>query len=47
MFRYKKLNEALIDLIERHSSLMSFIPLNINDNRTLTKVKNEIDKANG
>lgn len=44
--RYKKLNTALVSLVEDYS-LVTFIPLNIKDQQHLLRLKNAIDKANG
>lgn len=44
--RYKKLNAALVSLVEDYS-LVSFIPLDITNQELLLKVKNAVDKANG
>ncbi|KAK9504697.1 hypothetical protein O3M35_010967 [Rhynocoris fuscipes] len=44
--KYKKLNAALIEMIENYS-LVSFLPLNIEDTKTLIKVQQMVDKANG
>ncbi|XP_043496997.1 GPN-loop GTPase 2 [Polistes fuscatus] len=44
--KYKKLNAALISLVEDYS-LVSFIPLDVTNQALLLKVKNAIDKANG
>ncbi|PNF35351.1 GPN-loop GTPase 2 [Cryptotermes secundus] len=44
--RYKKLNAALVSLVEDYS-LVTFIPLNINDQQCLLRLKNTVDKANG
>ena len=44
--KYKKLSKALIDMIESYS-LVSFIPVNIADAKTVTNALNHIDKANG
>ncbi|XP_011333271.1 GPN-loop GTPase 2 [Ooceraea biroi] len=44
--RYKKLNAALVSIIENYS-LVSFIPLDISNEELLLKVKNAVDKANG
>lgn len=45
-YRYKKLNAALVSLIEDYS-LVSFIPLDISNKALLLQVKNAVDKANG
>ncbi|KAG8040599.1 hypothetical protein G9C98_002595 [Cotesia typhae] len=44
--RYKKLNAALISLVEDYS-LVSFLPLDVSNQALLLQVKNAIDKANG
>jgi hypothetical protein len=44
--RYKKLNAALVSLVEDYS-LVTFHPLNIKDQQCLLRLKNSIDKANG
>ncbi|KAJ9598591.1 hypothetical protein L9F63_010720, partial [Diploptera punctata] len=44
--RYKKLNAALVSLVENYS-LVSFLPLNIKDQQCMLRLKNAIDKANG
>ncbi|KDR16578.1 GPN-loop GTPase 2 [Zootermopsis nevadensis] len=44
--RYKKLNTALVSLVEDYS-LVTFIPLNVQDQQCLLRLKNAIDKANG
>lgn len=44
--RYKKLNIALVSLVEDYS-LVSFMPLNILDQQCMLRLKNAIDKANG
>ncbi|XP_025987373.1 GPN-loop GTPase 2 [Solenopsis invicta] len=44
--KYKKLNTALVSIIEDYS-LVSFIPLDITNKALLLKVKNAVDKANG
>lgn len=40
------MNAAIISLVEDFS-LVSFIPLNINDRKSLLKVRGAADKANG
>lgn len=42
--RYKKLNAALVGLIEDYS-LVSFIPLDISSDRSFLELKNAIDKV--
>ncbi|XP_077261348.1 GPN-loop GTPase 2 isoform X2 [Temnothorax americanus] len=44
--KYKKLNAALVSIIENYS-LVSFIPLDVNNKAMLLQVKNAVDKANG
>lgn len=44
--RYKKLNAALVSLVEDFS-LVTFLPLNSHDQNSLLKVRNAIDKASG
>ncbi|XP_063995070.1 GPN-loop GTPase 2 [Diachasmimorpha longicaudata] len=44
--KYKKLNAALVSLIEDYS-LVTFLPLDISNQGLLLQVKNAIDKANG
>ncbi|XP_025159590.1 GPN-loop GTPase 2 isoform X2 [Harpegnathos saltator] len=44
--KYKKLNAALVSIIEDYS-LVSFVPLDISNKAMLLKVKNAVDKANG
>lgn len=44
--KYKKLNEALVGLVEDYG-LVSFIPLNIQEKESVLQVMNSIDKANG
>lgn len=44
--KYKKLNAALVSLVEDYS-LVSFIPLDVSNQALLLQVKNAIDKANG
>lgn len=44
--KYKKLNAALVELIEMYS-IVSFLPLDVSNKALLLKVKNEVDKANG
>ncbi|XP_051171634.1 GPN-loop GTPase 2 [Leptopilina boulardi] len=44
--KYKKLNAALVEVIEMYS-LVTFLPLDVSNKALLLKVKNEIDKANG
>ncbi|XP_003386225.2 PREDICTED: GPN-loop GTPase 2-like isoform X2 [Amphimedon queenslandica] len=44
--RYKKLNEAIISIVEDHS-LVSFLTLSIQDKESVHKVSTEIDRASG
>ncbi|XP_011064923.1 PREDICTED: GPN-loop GTPase 2 isoform X2 [Acromyrmex echinatior] len=44
--KYKKLNTALVSIIEDYS-LVSFIPLDVTNKALLLQVKNAVDKANG
>lgn len=44
--KYKKLNTALVSIIETYS-LVSFIPLDVTNKALLLQVKNAVDKANG
>lgn len=44
--RYKKLNAALIEIIEEYS-LVSFVPLNVQEKESMLRVMNTVDKANG
>lgn len=44
--KYKKLNSALVSIIEDYS-LVSFELLNVFDEKSLLKIKNLVDKANG
>ncbi|XP_011868632.1 PREDICTED: GPN-loop GTPase 2 isoform X1 [Vollenhovia emeryi] len=44
--KYKKLNAALVSIIEDYS-LVSFIPLDVTNKALLLRVKNAVDKANG
>ncbi|KAK6179208.1 hypothetical protein SNE40_011621 [Patella caerulea] len=44
--KYKKLNESLIGVIEGYS-LVSFLPLNIQDKESIQTVSSAVDKANG
>lgn len=44
--KYKKLNAALVSLVEDYS-LVTFIPLDVSNQALLLQVKNAIDKANG
>ena len=44
--KYKKLSKALTDMIESYS-LVSFVPVNVSDPKTVTNALNHIDRANG
>ena len=44
--KYKKLNEALTDLVQNYS-LVNFVPLNVESKERMLVVKNHVDKANG
>ncbi|KAL3867475.1 hypothetical protein ACJMK2_044677 [Sinanodonta woodiana] len=44
--RYKKLNAALVDVIEEYS-LVSFVTLNIQDKESMLRVMKVVDNANG
>ncbi|CAF1578703.1 unnamed protein product [Rotaria sp. Silwood1] len=44
--KYRKFNKALCDIIQDYS-LVSYIPLNVQDRLSIEKVNNTIDKANG
>lgn len=44
--KYRKLNAALVSLVEDFS-LVSFLPLNSKDQKSLLKVRSAIDKASG
>ncbi|CAF3257936.1 unnamed protein product, partial [Rotaria sp. Silwood2] len=44
--KYKKFNQSLCDIIQDYS-LVSYIPLNVQDRLSIEKVNNTIDKANG
>lgn len=45
-YRYHRLNKAIVSLIEGQN-IVSFIPLNVKDRRTLELVRKNIDRANG
>lgn len=45
-YRYHRLNKAIVGLIEGQN-IVSFIPLNVKDRRTLELVRKNIDRANG
>lgn len=42
--KYKKLNAALVELIENYS-LVEFIPLNVKSEKSLLELKNAVDKV--
>lgn len=42
--KFKKLNKAIVGLIEDYS-LVAFIPLDVNSERSLLQLKNTIDKV--
>ncbi|XP_008181382.1 GPN-loop GTPase 2 [Acyrthosiphon pisum] len=44
--RYHRLNKAIVSLIEGQN-IVSFVPLNVKDKRTLELVRKNIDRANG
>ncbi|XP_050292906.1 GPN-loop GTPase 2 [Anthonomus grandis grandis] len=44
--KYKKLNRAIVGLIEDYS-LVAFIPLNVGSDKSMLELKGAIDKANG
>lgn len=44
--KYKTMTQKLADVIENYS-LVSFMPLDINNNRTIIRVLRQIDRANG
>lgn len=44
--KYKQMSKAIADTIESYS-LVSYVPLNVNDNRTILRLIRLIDKANG
>lgn len=44
--KYKKLNSALIDIIEEYS-LVSFVPLHVQDKESMMRMLQQVDKANG
>ncbi|KAH7638972.1 GPN-loop GTPase 2 [Dermatophagoides farinae] len=46
LVRYKKLTEAIASIIENYA-IVSFVPLNINDMETISKVITLVDRANG
>lgn len=45
-YRYHRLNKAIVSLIEGQN-IVSFLPLNVKDKRTLELVRKNIDRANG
>ncbi|CAH0546596.1 unnamed protein product [Brassicogethes aeneus] len=44
--KFKKLNAAMVGLVEDYG-LVSFVPLNVNSDKSLLQLKAAIDKANG
>jgi hypothetical protein len=44
--RYKKLNAAIVSLVESHS-LVSFLPLSVRDKQLLLRVRSAVDRAGG
>jgi len=44
--KFKKLNAAITDLVQNYS-LVSFVPLSVDNKQRMMNVKNAIDKANG
>lgn len=44
--KYKNLNSIIVSMVEDYS-LVSFLPLDINEQSSLVRLKNAIDKANG
>ncbi|XP_052100414.1 GPN-loop GTPase 2-like isoform X2 [Mytilus californianus] len=44
--KYKKLNSALIDIIEEYS-LVSFVPLFVEEKESMLRMLKQVDKANG
>ncbi|XP_042297020.1 GPN-loop GTPase 2 isoform X2 [Sceloporus undulatus] len=44
--KYRRLNEKLVEVIEDYS-LVSFIPLNVQDKESMRRVMQAVDKANG
>lgn len=42
--KYKKLNSAIVELIQDYS-LVAFIPLNVKSDKSLLELKNAIDKV--
>ena len=46
MKKYKEMSKAIADTIENYS-LVSYVPLNVNDNRTVLRLLRVIDRANG
>ncbi|KAK1153007.1 GPN-loop GTPase 2-like [Acipenser oxyrinchus oxyrinchus] len=44
--KFKRLNEKLVELIEDYS-LVSFVPLNVQDKESMVQVMKVVDKANG
>lgn len=46
LFRYHRLNKAIVSLIEGQN-IVSFLPLNVKDKRTMELVRKNVDRANG
>ena len=46
MVKYKAMSKAIADTVESYS-LVSYIPLDINDNRTVVRLIRVVDRANG
>ena len=44
--KFKKLNAAITDLVQNYS-LVSFVPLSVDNKQRMMSVKNAVDKANG
>ena len=44
--KFKKLNAAITDLVQNYS-LVSFVPLSVDNKQRMMNVKNAVDKANG
>uniref|UniRef100_H9GNH8 GPN-loop GTPase 2 n=1 Tax=Anolis carolinensis TaxID=28377 RepID=H9GNH8_ANOCA len=44
--KYRRLNEKLVGVIEDYS-LVSFVPLNVQDKESMRRVMQAVDKANG
>ncbi|KAL8220659.1 UNVERIFIED_CONTAM: GPN-loop GTPase 2 [Gekko kuhli] len=43
---YRRLNQKLVEVVEDYS-LVSFVPLNVQDKESMQRVMQEVDKANG